>query len=87
VAEAAVDEARVQINRRLTQNRVAGLIPSMPGFEPALAAIFLAQIGGNLEAFDSSVERASASGLAPGIMAPLASVSACTDCDDSTRAG
>jgi transposase len=43
----------------------ADVLLSMPGFGPVLAATFLANIGGNLEAFDSVDRLASVAGLAP----------------------
>ena len=43
----------------------ADILLTMPGFGPILAATFLANIGGNLEAFDSVDRLASVAGLAP----------------------
>ena len=53
------------ISEQLAQHPDADLLLSMPGFGPYLAATFLAQIGGNLNAFDSPGKLASLAGLAP----------------------
>lgn len=50
---------------RFEQHRSAEILTSMPGFGPVLAATFLAQIGGNLEGFDSVDRLACVAGLAP----------------------
>lgn len=42
-----------EIAERFEQRRSAEIITSMPGFGSVLGATFLAQIGGNLEGFDS----------------------------------
>jgi transposase len=59
---AAVD---AQITELFRQHDSADVLLSMPGFGPVLAATFLANIGGNLEAFDSVDRLASVAGLAP----------------------
>lgn len=53
------------ITDRFNQHRSAEILTSMPGFGPVLAATFLAQIGGNLEGFDSVDRLACVAGLAP----------------------
>lgn len=59
---AAVD---AQITDLFRQHDSADVLLSMPGFGPVLAATFLANIGGNLDAFDSVDRLASVAGLAP----------------------
>lgn len=59
---AAVD---AQITDLFRQHHSADVLLSMPGFGPVLAATFLANIGGNLDAFDSVDRLASVAGLAP----------------------
>jgi transposase len=54
-----------QIFEQLSLHQDAEIMLSMPGFGPYLAATFLAQIGGNLTAFDSADKLASLAGLAP----------------------
>ncbi|KQN95408.1 IS110 family transposase [Arthrobacter sp. Leaf69] len=54
-----------QITELFRQHDSADIILTMPGFGPVLAATFLANIGGNLEAFDSVDRLASVAGLAP----------------------
>lgn len=53
------------IAEQLTHHDDAEILMSMPGFGPYLAATFLAQIGGSLDAFDSADKLASLAGLAP----------------------
>jgi transposase len=59
---AAVD---AQITELFRQHDSADVLLSMPGFGPVLAATFLANIGGNLDCFDSVDRLASVAGLAP----------------------
>ncbi|NQU37427.1 MAG: IS110 family transposase [Actinobacteria bacterium] len=59
---AAVD---AQISEHVASNQNAQILLSMPGFGPVLAATFLAQIGGNLDAFDNAGRLACVAGLAP----------------------
>lgn len=59
---AAID---TQIREHLARHPSGQILVSMPGFGPVLAATFLAQIGGNLDAFDSVDRLASVAGLAP----------------------
>lgn len=66
---AAIDEELKQIDidiaSRFEHHRSAEILTSMPGFGPVLAATFLAQIGGNLDGFDSVGRLACVAGLAP----------------------
>ena len=57
---------------------------SMPGFGPVLAATFLAQIGGSLDAFDNVDQLACLAGLAPVPKDQDASIGTCTGHDVST---
>ena len=65
----AIDDDLAGIDAQITQ--ALGLHPdgqllmSMPGFGPNLAATFLAQVGGSLNAFESADKLASLAGLAP----------------------
>jgi transposase len=59
---AAVD---AQITDLFRQHADAEILQSMPGFGPVLAATFLANIGGNLDGFDTADRLASVAGLAP----------------------
>ena len=59
---AAVDG---QITELFRQHDSADVLLSMPGFGPVLAATFLANIGGNLDGFDTADRLASVAGLAP----------------------
>ncbi|MGC5655764.1 IS110 family transposase [Kocuria nitroreducens] len=54
-----------QITERFQQHESAEVLLSMPGFGPVLAATFLANIGGNLEGFDTVDRLACVAGLAP----------------------
>lgn len=54
-----------QITDLFGQHDSADVLLTMPGFGPVLAATFLANIGGNLDAFDSVDRLASVAGLAP----------------------
>jgi transposase len=53
------------IAEQLKNHKDAEILMSMPGFGPYLAASFLGQIGGTLDAFDSAGKLASLAGLAP----------------------
>ncbi len=65
----AIDEELKHIDTdiagRFEYHRSAEILTSMPGFGPVLAATFLAQIGGNLDGFDSVGRLACVAGLAP----------------------
>ena len=65
----AIDDDVTSIDARILEqlnlHPDAEILLSMPGFGPYLAATFLAQIGGNLTAFDSADKLASLAGLAP----------------------
>jgi transposase len=54
-----------QISDRFNQHRDAPILLSMPGFGPVLAATFLANTGGDLNAFETVDRLASVAGLAP----------------------
>jgi transposase len=54
-----------QISERFDQHRDAPILLSMPGFGPVLAATFLANTGGDLNAFETVDRLASVAGLAP----------------------
>ncbi|ADX71397.1 transposase (plasmid) [Pseudarthrobacter phenanthrenivorans Sphe3] len=54
-----------QITDLFGKHDSADVLLTMPGFGPVLAATFLANIGGNLDAFDSVDRLASVAGLAP----------------------
>jgi transposase len=54
-----------EITARFEQHESADILTSMPGFGPVLAATFLAQIGGNLDGFDTVDRLACVAGLAP----------------------
>lgn len=66
---AAIDEdladIDAEITERLAQHQSATSLLSMPGFGPVLAATFLAQIGGSLDAFENVDRLACVAGLAP----------------------
>jgi transposase len=51
--DAEIDDVDAQITDLFRQHESADVLLSMPGFGPVLAATFLANVGGNLEAFDS----------------------------------
>lgn len=59
---AGIDSA---IAEHYAQHEDAEILLSLPGFGPVLAATFLAQIGGNLDNFDTVDRLASVAGLAP----------------------
>ncbi|WP_094275467.1 IS110 family transposase [Rhodococcus sp. OK302] len=54
-----------QITERFTRHESAEVLLSLPGFGPVLAATFLANIGGNLDGFDTVDRLAAVAGLAP----------------------
>lgn len=54
-----------EITNRFQQHDSAEILLSMPGFGPVLAATFLANIGGNLDGFDTVDRLACVAGLAP----------------------
>jgi transposase len=62
-AEIAATDA--QITDVFRQHDSADILLTMPGFGPVLAATFLANIGGNLNGFDTADRLASVAGLAP----------------------
>lgn len=63
--DAEIADVDAQITDLFRQHESADVLLSMPGFGPVLAATFLANIGGNLDAFDSVDRLASVAGLAP----------------------
>ncbi|MFI7744901.1 IS110 family transposase [Kocuria rhizosphaericola] len=63
--DADLAELDHQITERFHQHESAEVLLSMPGFGPVLAATFLANIGGNLEGFDTVDRLACVAGLAP----------------------
>jgi transposase len=60
-----IADVDAQITDLFRQHDSADVLLSMPGFGPVLAATFLANIGGNLDGFDSVDRLASVAGLAP----------------------
>ncbi|MGH3340046.1 MAG: IS110 family transposase [Propionibacteriaceae bacterium] len=54
-----------QLCCRFQQHEAAEILLSLPGFGPVLAATFLANIGGNLDGFDTVDRLAAVAGLAP----------------------
>ena len=64
-----IDEELAKLDREITerfhQHDSAEVLLSMPGFGPVLAATFLANIGGNLDGFDTVDRLACVAGLAP----------------------
>jgi transposase len=65
ILDAEIADVDAQITDLFRQHESADILLSMPGFGPVLAATFLANIGGNLDAFDSVDRLASVAGLAP----------------------
>ena len=63
--DAEIADVDAQITELFRQHDSADVLLTMPGFGPVLAATFLANIGGNLNAFDSVDRLASVAGLAP----------------------
>ncbi|RAX43629.1 IS110 family transposase [Arthrobacter sp. AQ5-06] len=63
--DAEIADVDAQITDLFRQHDSADVLLSMPGFGPVLAATFLANIGGNLDGFDSVDRLASVAGLAP----------------------
>ena len=63
--DAEIADVDAQITGLFRQHDSADVLMSMPGFGPVLAATFLANIGGNLDAFDTVDRLASVAGLAP----------------------
>ena len=65
----AIDAELVELDQRITgrfnEHENAEILQSMPGFGPILAATFLANIGGDLRAFESADRLASVAGVAP----------------------
>jgi transposase len=58
-------ELDAQLTDRFRQHEAAEILLSLPGFGPVLAATFLANIGGNLNGFDTVDRLAAVAGLAP----------------------
>jgi transposase len=58
-------ELDAQLTDRFRQHEAAEILLSLPGFGPVLAATFLANIGGNLDGFDTVDRLAAVAGLAP----------------------
>ena len=65
ILDAEIADVDAQITDLFRQHDSADVLLTMPGFGPVLAATFLANIGGNLDAFDSVDRLASVAGLAP----------------------
>jgi transposase len=63
--DAEIADVDAQITDLFRQHESADVLLSMPGFGPVLAATFLANIGGNLDGFDTVDRLASVAGLAP----------------------
>ena len=63
--DADLADIDAQITQHFTRHETAEILLSMPGFGHVLAATFLAQIGGNLDAYDTADRLASVAGLAP----------------------
>jgi transposase len=63
--DAEIADVDAQITELFRQHDSADVLLTMPGFGPVLAATFLANIGGNLNSFDSVDRLASVAGLAP----------------------
>lgn len=65
----AIDTELVELDQvittRFNQHEDSAILVSMPGFGPILAATFLANIGGDLTAFESPDRLASVAGVAP----------------------
>lgn len=65
----AIDTKLTELDHEITapfnQDQSAEVLLSMPGFGPVLVATFLANIGGNLEGFDTVDRLACVAGLAP----------------------
>jgi transposase len=65
----AIDQHLVELDAQLTerfqQHRSGEILLSLPGFGAVLAATFLANIGGNLDGFDTVDRLAAVAGLAP----------------------
>ena len=64
--DAEIANVDAQITGLFRQYDSADVLLTTPGFGPVLAATFLANIGGNLDAFDSVDRPASVAGLVPG---------------------
>ena len=60
------DLARIdaEISEHVAHHENAQIVLSLPGFGPVLAATFIAQIGGSLDAFDNVDRLACVAGLA-----------------------
>ncbi len=58
-------DLNAQITERFTSHESAEVLLSLPGFGVVLAATFLANIGGNLDGFDTVDRLAAVAGLAP----------------------
>ena len=63
--DAELVELDQMITGRFNEHKNAEIIQSMPGFGPILAATFLANVGGDLRAFESADRLASVAGVAP----------------------
>jgi transposase len=63
--DAEIASVDAQITDIFRKHESAEVVLSMPGFGPVLAATFLANIGGNLDGFDTVDRLASVAGLAP----------------------
>ncbi|MCU1531624.1 MAG: transposase [Arthrobacter sp.] len=63
--DSEIADVDAQITDVFRQHDSADVLLSLPGFGPVPAATFLANIGGNLNGFDTSDRLASVAGLAP----------------------
>ena len=84
----AIDRDLVELDAQLTdrfrQHEAAEILLSLPGFGPVLAATFLANIGGNLNGFDTVDRLAAVAGLAPVPYDSGRITATCTGHDGST---
>jgi transposase len=62
---AAIDDLDAQIEIRFRRHEHAGLLLSLPGFGPLLAAEFIAATGGTMAHYDSADRLAAIAGVAP----------------------
>ncbi|MFE4500921.1 transposase [Rhodococcus sp. NPDC056743] len=65
VIDHELSELYPEITERFTRHESADVLLSLPGFGAVLAATFLANIGGNLDGFDTVDQHAAVAGLAP----------------------
>lgn len=63
--DAELDQIDAQLTERFQRHENAKILLSLPGFGPVLGATFLANVGGNLDGFDTADRLACVAGLAP----------------------